>query len=167
MHQGGQDVALAAETLGELSLLQAGVGKFEGDLTLESAVAAFGKPHRAHAAAAELAQQPVGADLEPLMEIRAIVRGQIRRRIFRQRRQRAGAAQLGSHQLAQPCQLFGHQAGLPFEPGRPVVLRKLQHLVEQPGDYTQVVVLHPPRLSSVRRKGASWPCANRGRPSAR
>ena len=62
MRQRGQDVALARQPLGECARGQAGVRQLERHLALEQAISSLGQPHAAHAAAADLAQQPIGAD---------------------------------------------------------------------------------------------------------
>lgn len=57
----GEDVALARHALREAGG-PAGVRELERLLAVQAAVGALGQPHRGHAAVAELAQQPVGAD---------------------------------------------------------------------------------------------------------
>ena len=58
----GQDLPLGAEATEEDVALEAGRDTFESDLLLELAVHTFGQKHRAHAAAADFADQPVRPD---------------------------------------------------------------------------------------------------------
>jgi hypothetical protein len=63
MRQRRQDVALALEALGELGLARPLKRQFQRHFALQLPVPTFGEPDRAHAAAADLADQAVGADL--------------------------------------------------------------------------------------------------------
>ena len=55
------DVALARHALGQ-ARAPGQARQLQRDLALQAAVGALGQPHRAHAAAADLADQPVRAD---------------------------------------------------------------------------------------------------------
>jgi hypothetical protein len=57
----GADVAFAGHAFGQPSS-PGQAGELEGNLALQAAVGALGQPDRSHAAVADLAQEPVGAD---------------------------------------------------------------------------------------------------------
>ncbi|MCR6701670.1 MAG: hypothetical protein NVV68_11175 [Dokdonella sp.] len=62
MGQAGQDLPLGAEARVPVGGIPAAANQLDRDLLRELAVGAFGQPDRAHAAAADLAQQPERAD---------------------------------------------------------------------------------------------------------
>ena len=59
VRQRGQDLAFALQPFGQARQPPAAVRQLQGDAAPGQHVAALGQPHRAHAAAAELANQPV------------------------------------------------------------------------------------------------------------
>ncbi|HEV8331213.1 MAG TPA: hypothetical protein VGQ22_07340 [Steroidobacteraceae bacterium] len=63
MSQRREDVALALEALDELRLARTLQRQLQRDIALQLSIAALREPDRAHAAAADLANQPVRADL--------------------------------------------------------------------------------------------------------
>ena len=77
--QAGQDVAFAGKALRHRAGQQVGMGQLEGHLAHIGAVVAPRQPDHAHAAAAQLAQQGVGADaLAGLVSRASAWRGQLR-----------------------------------------------------------------------------------------
>ncbi|HKP14267.1 MAG TPA: hypothetical protein VJZ91_19255 [Blastocatellia bacterium] len=103
----GEDLPLAAETAGEVGVGETAPHELERDLLLKLSVRALGEEDRAHPAAAQLAQNPVGPELPVLQLLVRQARDQVggedegrgfdemlrRRRVYEQRFD--FAAQLG------------------------------------------------------------------------
>jgi hypothetical protein len=185
MVQGGQDLALARQPLGQPGPAPVAVGQLQRDLAALQHVGALGQPHGRHAAFAEQAQQPVGTDpLRPLVADRAVrrVQGEVGGLDPRQGRQRF--LQRGTvgmrQQRAQARQQLGVLGTEPGQPGVARVGRQVEGLVEQlpqarPPFRREVEVAagahaRPPRSkapTSAPRRGRAAPAPSRGARSGR
>ena len=110
--QRGQDLALARHAFGQPGAAPGTVGQLERHLAALQHVGALGQPHAGHAAAAELAQQAVGAD--------AFGRG------LGPRRREVGRLDLGQrvhHQLCRARRMLEQRAQARLEVGPCAVQR--------------------------------------------
>jgi hypothetical protein len=142
MVEAGEDLPLGQEAMAEHGALQPRVEDLHRHLALLRRVLPHGEMDRAHAAVAERAQQPVGAEALPFLHQR---RGEDR---ARRPVQQGGLARVGGEQ---PLDLLA-QRGPPragaVEPGRPPVRGEVQGRREDLVDLAPEVGPDHPWLSS-------------------
>src|SRR5687767_13295397 len=93
MSQRREDVALALEALDELTLARSLERQLQRHVALQLAIRALGEPHRAHAAAADFADQAIPADL--LADAGGSFEQRMPHRIDRERRQKTALLEVG------------------------------------------------------------------------
>ena len=144
--QAAEDVALALEALHQHAAPRMQQRQLERHAALQLAIGAFGQPDLAHAAAAQLVQQPVRADRCARRELGGALRAGGRRGELRQAVDQVTgfAGRLLGQQFTQGRRQPQGFALQRSDPGLAIGRQQIEGLLEQVGQRAQFVGLHGP-----------------------